>query len=249
MKNKYRFKRGTKKENAIMKTKVLLAVTVLAGLAASAQAATGVATTKHDLSIQTAGSVAIGGTDQVCVFCHTPHNAIVNKLLWNRKNALKGSSFAIFTSYNSSGMRTALIGSTVLTDTSTSLLCLSCHSLTTTGGLQTNTILAAGSTAVDNSNLAAQTRWTTKTGSMTNLTNDHPVGINYLTAQLADTTGLKPATGTGLTSATALRLFNGTGGSGIMECASCHLVHDNSKGKFLAMSNSGSALCIGCHTK
>lgn len=232
-----------------MKSRVLLAVTILAGFAASAQAAT-IAGTKHDLSVATAGSVSISGTNQTCVFCHTPHNAIVNKLLWNRANALSGATFGIFTSYNSTAMRTALISRTTLADSSTSLLCLSCHSLATTAGLVTNSRPSSGVTLADTSNAAAQARWGAQTGNMLNLTNDHPVGINYVTAAAADTTGLVGATGTTSVGVPTVRLFsNSVTGAGTMECATCHSVHDATNGKFLAISNSSSALCRTCHVK
>ncbi len=229
--------------------KVLLAVTLLAGMAASAQAAT-IAGTKHDLSVVGVNSVYMTGTNQTCVFCHTPHNAVVNKLLWNRANTLSGASFGIFTSYNTSAMRTALISRTTLSDSSTSLLCLSCHSLATTAGLVTNTIPSSGSTVTNASNATAEARWGAKTGNMLNLTNDHPVGINYVTAQGADLTGLVAATGTASVGVAAVRLFsNAATGAGSMECATCHSVHDNTQGKFLAVSNSASALCRTCHVK
>lgn len=230
-----------------MKTKVLLAVVLLVGLAASAQAAT-IAGTKHDLSVATAGSVSMAGTNQTCVFCHAPHNALVNKLLWNRKNTLSGASFNIYTSYNSTNMRTALISRTTLSDGSTSLLCLSCHSLAATSNIVTNTNTTPAVT--DNSNPAAIARWAGTTGNMLNLSNDHPVGINYVTAQGADTTGLVAATGTTSVGDVKVRLFSNTvTGLGTMECASCHSVHDNTNGKFLAIPNTSSALCRNCHSK
>ena len=137
---------GTKKGENIMKTKVLLAVGLLAGIAASAQAAssTSIVGTKHDLSsgIASANSVHSTTQNQTCVFCHAPHNAVTNKLLWNR-NAMSGSGFKIYTSYNTGAMRSALTQS-VLGDDSSSLLCLSCHSLTTAADVINNTANSKG---------------------------------------------------------------------------------------------------------
>jgi len=38
-----------------------------------------------------------------------------------------------------------------------------------------------------------------------------------------------------------------TYGAGNIHCTTCHDPHDNTEGKFLVMSNTGSALCITCH--
>jgi len=230
-----------------MKTKVLIAVGLLAGIAASAQAGS-IVNTKHDLSSTTANSIRSTTQNQTCVFCHAPHNAVTNKLLWNR-NALAGT-MKIYTSYNTGAMRTALSQNTLGSDNS-SLLCLSCHSLTTAADVITNTAYSKGGSA----NGSASSTFPTVTGGMDNLTNDHPVGINYDAAfGIAGAVGLNASGSTtkGQTvgGANGLRLFkSAVSGTSTMECASCHNVHDNDYGKFLAMSNSASALCVVCHVK
>lgn len=236
-----------------MKTRVLLAVTLLVGLAASAQAAT-IAGTKHDLSTGAAGSVYTTGTNQTCVFCHAPHNALVNKLLWNRTNTLNSALFNIYTSFNSSAMRTGAGGNamrTTLNATSTSLLCLSCHSLATAPELVTNTNTITGATIADGTNAAGAARWAATTGNMNDLSNDHPVGVNYINFYNADNTALVQADASNdFVGVAQVRLFNNaTTGVGSMECASCHSVHNNTNGKFLAIPNTSSALCTNCHKK
>lgn len=235
-----------------MKTKVLLAVTLLAGLAASAQAAT-IVGTKHDLSMSNnaAGTIHSTTQNQTCVFCHAPHNAITNKLLWNR-NYLAGSGMKIYTSFNTSAMRTAL-GATnnSLGDDSSSLLCLSCHSIATGSAATIVTNTANNKGGTDSGNVGA---WATVTGGMSNLTNDHPVGIAYDAAITPSAGGLKAVATVTSTTVTAtdggLRLFKSSvGGSNTMECASCHSVHDNANTKFLAKSNANSGLCVTCHIK
>lgn len=221
--------------------KALLAVTLLAGFAASAQAAS-IVGTKHDLSSGITSATSVHSTDQnqTCVFCHAPHNAITNKLLWNR-NAISGAGMKIYTSYNTSGMRAALTQNT-LTDDSTSLLCLSCHSLTSAASVISNTANNKGGTA------AAYTGTTFVVGGatsgMTNLTNDHPVGIDYAAAVPNSSGALNPVGSIG-----TLRLFKSSVSNNTMECASCHSVHDNTNTKFLAISNANSALCTTCHIK
>ncbi|MEI7817219.1 MAG: cytochrome c3 family protein [Desulfuromonadales bacterium] len=231
-----------------MKTKVLLAAVLLVGLAASAQAAGTIVGSKHDLasvgSNAKTGSIHSTSQNQTCVFCHAPHNAITNKLLWNR-NYVAGATMKIYTSYNTAGMRAALGASNnSLGDDSSSLLCLSCHSITTANVATVVTNTANTKGGVDSGGAGA---WATRTGNMTNLTNDHPVGIGYDLAIPQSSGGLQPvATVTGA----GLRLFKSTaGGNNTMECASCHSVHDNTYPPFLVKSNNNSALCIVCHIK
>ena len=224
--------------------KVLLAATLLVGFAAAAQAAT-IVGTKHDLSsgIVSANSVHSSTQNQTCVFCHAPHNATTAKLLWNRV-ALSGAAQRIYTSYNTGAMRTALTQS-ALGDDSSSLLCLSCHSLATSAAVINNTSNSKGGTAATYTGLT----FPSVTGSMTNLTNDHPVGIDYQAAQtVVGAAGLIAPVGGKVGS--TLRLFkSAVSATNSMECASCHSVHDNANGKFLAMSNANSALCTQCHVK
>jgi predicted CXXCH cytochrome family protein len=223
-----------------MKTKVLIAVAVLAGVAATAQA--GIVGTKHDLSSVTgsANTIRSQNQNQTCVFCHAPHNAITNKLLWNR-NFVAGSGMKIYTSYNTSGMRGKLTQNT-LGDDSSSLLCLSCHSLTTAANVIDLTANSKGGGLT--TSFTSSATFPSKTGGMTNLTNDHPVGIDYAAA-FTEAAGTLNAIG----SINGLRLFNSAVAPSTMECASCHAVHDNTNKPFLAMNNDGSALCVSCHAK
>lgn len=245
--------RNQKRENG-MKTKVLLAVTLLAGFAVSAQAAT-IVGSKHDLSYtnvnKTANSIYSNGTNQTCVFCHAPHNAVTNKLLWNRNSTGMPATMSIYTSYNSTAMRQAAgvgrnAGNTadnaILGSSSTSLLCLSCHALATAANVISNVNTPSGLTSDGGSGA-----WLTRTGSMNNLTNDHPVGIDYNKAQAVDPTNFQGAP-TGNKIGT-LRLFSSPLGADTMECATCHNVHGSGNPKFLAIANDGSALCVTCHKK
>lgn len=228
-----------------MKVKLLVAASLLAGMAASAQAA-GIQGSKHDLSsaIASANSVHSPDQNQICVFCHAPHNAVTNKLLWNR-TAYSGSAMKIYTSYNTSGMRAKLTQNT-LTDDSTSLLCLSCHSLSDSTVIFSDTKNNGGGTT-PGAGYYTGTTFPSKTGNMSSLTNDHPVGINYDLAQTeATTAGLVASSGGKVGT---LRLFKSSVSNATMECASCHNVHDKTYGKFLAMNNANSALCVTCHNK
>lgn len=229
-----------------MKTRVLLALTLLVVSAVSAQAANSIVGSKHDLSMsQTAGASIHSTTqNQTCVFCHAPHNAKTNKLLWNRV-PVAGSTMLIYTSYNTSAMNTEMKKSATygtLDNGSSSLLCLSCHALSTANVAMVVTNSTGGGT--DSGDTGT---WATKTGNMSDLRNSHPVGIDYDGAQTIATASGLNASASGKVG--VLRLFKSSVAANTLECASCHSVHDSANGKFLANTNDNSALCVICHKK
>jgi len=184
----------------------------------------GVADTKHNLSVSGPGSIKAISEQQICIFCHTPHNSAPMSPLWNR-----ASSGSAYTPYSSS---------TVIASpgqpTGSSMLCLSCHDGTIALGnvlskptpidLNGITTLPSGANLLD-----------------TDLSDDHPVSFDF-TSGLASQRGelVNPSTLSG-----PVKLDN----SGQMQCTSCHDPHDDSNGKFLVMQNSASALCQVCHIK
>lgn len=174
----------------------------------------------HDFS----GDTWSGG--QICVVCHTPHSGDTsgNAPLWNH-----ATTTATFTMYTSSTM-----DATSTSPGGRSKLCLSCHdgtvALDSFGG---NT----GTTSISGAALLG-----------TDLGNDHPISITYDSA-LATTDGelSDPTTALSDLGSTIEQdmLF-----SSMMECSSCHDVH-NSAGvpDLLVKANTGSALCLTCHLK
>lgn len=215
--------------------KIVLAVAVLAVSATSAFAVVGVSGTKHDLSATSAMSG--GGSNQKCIYCHTPHNTQVAVPLWNRINVNNVTAV-----YNSATLTTVAAGASISAD-SISGFCMSCHDGTTAMGNIKN---KAGAT--DNSvSITGLSGYNAKNNLGTTLANDHPVGFNYASAVNAETDG-------GLISYT--QASSNLGGNAFfggakqdMECASCHKVHDNTATPFLRLSNSGSNLCLACHVK
>lgn len=152
-------------------------------------------------------------TGDVCSTCHVPHNAATAVPLWDHDSATSGG-YTLYTSTTLNGTATQPAG--------VSLMCLSCHD---------------GSVAIDAFGGGASSA--TMTGAAlvgTDLSNDHPVSINYDTAD----TGLVNNGG----APTSLPLYAGN-----VECASCHNVHDPANGAFLRLANTGSALCLDCHVK
>jgi len=157
---------------------------------------------------------------QICLPCHTPHNAKAGVgYLWN--HAIPTD--ADFTKYEEG----AVLGMQSLT-------CLGCHD---------------GQTAIDS--IGNETGTELMTGSANigrDLTNDHPVGVEYGTSSRRAPLGtVHGHAGVNIPagSTRGLPLF---GDDNRLECATCHSPHSNDNGNFLRVDNAGSALCIGCHT-
>jgi predicted CXXCH cytochrome family protein len=207
------------------KIKILSTFLAGAALLAIPTGSTGsIVGTKHDLS--TYG----WGTDQTCIFCHTPHNAQSSQLapLWNH-----GATTATYKLYGENGSSPTFNATNTISQptSSTTKACMSCHDGTVamdTFGTRTGTHKMGGT-----SNLG------------TDLSNDHPVSFTY-DAALATTDGalVMPVSAAFVDAARKLPLFNAK-----MECASCHNVHDDTNPPFLRKNNAGSALCLSCHIK
>jgi predicted CXXCH cytochrome family protein len=85
----------------------------------------GIATTKHNLSTTGIGDNHVTvGTNEICVFCHTPHGADTSATvpLWNKKLP-PGTGYQTYASLGSS----TLDAQTTTNVGSVSLACLSCH--------------------------------------------------------------------------------------------------------------------------
>ena len=175
--------------------------------------------TKHDLSAMT------NSAGQVCISCHTPHNAQTAQLvpLWNHS-----STATTFTLYSSVTAK-----STPGQPTGYSKACLSCHD---------------GTVALDSFGGKAPAGAGMISGAAklgTDLSDDHPVSFTYDGALATANGGLvSPASTSHVDAAKTIPLFNGK-----LECSSCHDAHDNTHTNFLRKSNAGSALCLSCHNK
>lgn len=217
--------------------KILVAVAITL-LGASAAFASNITATKHNLSSGASGSQVRGSTNQICAFCHTPHNAVPNVPLWNR-NAT-GNTYKLYTS---SGTLGAAAKGASLPATSISLLCLSCHdgTLANLGDRVTN---KPGGTAITMTDGTGNNAWVTSGANLgADLTNDHPIGFSYTTAVTQESNLNVIATAT-----TRGAVFFGAAKDRI-ECSSCHMVHDNTYSPFLRTTNANSALCLACHIK
>lgn len=181
---------------------------------------------------------------QICVFCHTPHNATQNIPLWNRNNPT--TAFKMYTGSATLNMGTANKGA--MGTKSISRFCLSCH----------DGVTGLGSAVVNQPNGAITMNGSGKIGGKANLggsggadlTNDHPVNLAYDVARNADTKKLNGPAST-LVGVVFFRDVDATKGSGndMLECATCHAVHGAGFPKFLRKSNASSSLCLTCHLK
>lgn len=252
-----------------MKKSLLLIAILMA--ATSVYAATkDVSKTVHNMGSTGIGSHFKGTIDQVCIYCHTPHNATQSNLLWN--NTLPDrSGVNAFALYSSQYLSKNKYGVSLPTG-SPSLLCLSCHD----GKSAINVLHSSklGTDVADNVGYGAGvpvainkpydggfffplspanlggTELDPAKG--TDLTNDHPIGFSY--SAVATDQGVSQLH-TVATLPASIRLF---GASQRMECSTCHDPHvnydgasggDSTRRPFLVMSNSGSALCLACHNK
>jgi len=167
----------------------------LASDVAMGQAATSIRGTKHNLGTTGTGSVHLtAGTDEVCVFCHTPHGGQIGTApLWNKN--LPATTYA---TYGSTGGESATLDGQVLVVGSVSQACLSCHDGTQaldnmvnapgSGGFNPGGARPSGYTwagaGVDGlmpangvTNLSADLR------------NDHPIGVEYCGGGITETAG------------------------------------------------------------
>lgn len=263
-----------------MRKKILLAVAAMLCLGASAAfagltPATGVNGSMHDIGSQTGKGYRADDFGRVCIYCHTPHNAVqANALdpvpLWNRDETA-----APLTPYTWSAPGNVAAGLASDPLIGPSRLCLSCHDGATAADSHGPTMGTAqggsGNTVI---NVASGRAWTDLTGT-------HPIGFSYPDAFTARTIAelVDPATGmfvdvvgtdttpinrnaSGYTyRQKAIRdtLYNG----GLLTCASCHDVHNTNNARnnvglnngatepnyFVWATENASALCLSCHVK
>jgi predicted CXXCH cytochrome family protein len=196
---------------------LLLLVPLIAG-------AQSIASSKHNLSVSGPGTIKATTETEVCVFCHTPHNARTASPLWNKRDP--GTTYTLYTS----STLNAIVGQ----PDGTSIMCLSCHD----GTIALGSVVSSPATI---SFGGVTTLPAGKTNLGTNLSDDHPISFLY-NAALSNTNGQlkQPAN---ITAPVSLDR------NSKMQCTSCHDAHDDTYSKFLVQTNQGSALCYSCHDK
>ncbi len=201
--------------------RVLLAAATL-GAPASTLAQQRVSDTVHNLSVRGPGRIRAAGEEQVCIFCHAPHNTSGSRPLWNREFPL-----ANYRIYNSSTLD-ARPGQ----PTGASKRCLSCHD----GTIALGSVLSRGD-RIRMTGGDYMPSGLTNLG--TDLSDDHPVSFHYTSGLAASDRQLaNPAT-----LPQEVRLD----ATGQLQCTACHDPHNNAHGDFLTMRPEYGALCITCH--
>lgn len=181
----------------------------------------------HDLRAASAGGTQLAAEDQICRACHVPHNAAGTDPLWNHDfSAATG-----FTLYQGLDLEAAQSE-----PTGTALMCLSCHD---------------GSVAVDQYGgiTPVPTAMPGYADLSRDLSDDHPIGIDYDAAQGTDGQ-LNVSSGTLGTGQIVDFLEGGAGG--LLQCMTCHDVHNSAEvggTSLLRDTLVGSELCLRCHDK
>ncbi|OQX16310.1 MAG: hypothetical protein BWK76_11745 [Desulfobulbaceae bacterium A2] len=222
-----------------MNKKTCISLVAITLLVAAGEIATGnsIRYSKHDLSSSGGQAIKASGLDQVCIFCHTPHNARSDvPYLWNRS-----AQTSTYIPYTSTTMKAPAgqIGQAGQ-PTGASKLCLSCHD----GTIALGAILTVGTSSwIPFSGASTLSGRSSSLG--TDLSDDHPVSFDYQSSITGGNTELVPSSTIAPTSSSPVKLDS----TGQLQCTACHDPHDNVYGKFLVKSNQGSALCMTCHTK
>lgn len=176
---------------------------------------------KHDLSCFGPGPVRALSESQVCIFCHTPHNASPAAPLWNRHSPR--THYRIYASSTTDARIDQPGGA--------SKLCLSCHD----GSIALGAVLSEPEPI-------PMTHPFIPTGpaDLTNdLSDDHPIGLRY-DRQLSNRDGQ-------LRSPDLIDHRIQLGPRGELECTACHDPHNNELGHFLRLPMREGALCNTCH--
>ncbi|BDG07412.1 cytochrome c3 family protein [Anaeromyxobacter paludicola] len=248
--------------------KFLAVVALVMPLAGQAQ----IKNSRHDLSSSnsTSGAVKATSVDQVCIFCHVPHNAQTTLALWNRKNPTSTYTWTDSINNGKTSQGTTLPTTAAQFSANGSLRCLSCHDgsialgdVMNMGGSATTIAITDQASRTSGGKIVGTSPYDIGVGG--DLRKNHPVGVPFpgqtgTTAPVganqyygATNTGCSTNSGGGCvnngTAGKALPLYLNSGNALQIECASCHEPHNTANGTFLRASNAGSALCLTCHQK
>lgn len=192
-----------------------------------------------------------GGTEQICVFCHTPHAAAPQTPLWNRPDPEGPNGDGSFPIYAAAkiALNPGLTGydpNSVNYPSGASRMCLSCHDGATSIGvlLANSPIQMEGgiNTIINNS-------------AVLNLATSHPISFNYNQAVVNDIDPLNTSYQVPAASFTPLD------GSGQMQCTTCHDPHEDTRvssgenlpfwrhdGTVTVVDSLYDDVCNSCHT-
>jgi len=237
-----------------------------------------IANTKHNLGSTGTGPNTTPATAEVCVFCHTPHGADTSAAvpLWNK--AIVPATYSTYADLNTSSLDGTIttVGSVSIACLSCHDGTQAMDSVLNAPGSGANPGRIGGltGTGVDANGLMSVGAGIALIG--TDLRNDHPIGIQYggggITTATADSLALLAdqdfkvptratingnvvwwidADSDSNREKNEMQLYTRTIGANpepFVECASCHDPHTTTT-TFLRVENTGSAVCLACHTK
>lgn len=177
----------------------------------------------HDLSATGPGRIHALFEEQVCIFCHAPHNATGQPALWNR--TMPPTWYRIYESTTTDARINQPSGP--------SKMCLSCHD----GALALG--LVASRPPNDPIVMTQRTIPPGRSDLTQDLSDDHPIGFRYDRALFARDRQLKNPD-----------LLTGTlplGKHNEMHCTTCHDPHNNVLGDFLREPQLRGTICLSCH--
>lgn len=207
--------------NRSRKWLIRLAVVALAASPVLAQQS--VVGSPHDLSVSGPGRVHALNEEQVCVFCHAPHNTTGQSPLWNR--TMPATHYRIYESPTTDARIDQPSGP--------SKMCLSCHDGALAVGL-------VASRAPNDPIVMSQRTIPPGRSDLTNdLSDDHPIGFRYDRALASRDRQLR--------NPEVVTPNLPMGKHNEVHCTTCHDAHDNTLGNFLRMPTVRSAICTACH--
>ena len=228
----------------------------------------GVKNTKHDLSVNSTGATLKATTEtQICIFCHTPHNADPAYPLWGHE-----VTSAEYTHYTSTSLVSYASEADAPPIDGISRLCLSCHDGTialgavigrtdqigTTGATATRSIggtIPKGATIPIGGTIPTNLRYMPSTANGylgTNLSGGHPISIIYDQSLVSKRANLDPnlmQLNPVPLNDRDVKLYPTQGGYGV-QCSSCHDPHGG-KGSSTAppfwQKTNYEDVCLVCH--
>lgn len=206
-----------------MKATLAMSAGLALGAGAAALAQQSVVNSPHNLSAGGPGQVRALSEDQVCIFCHAPHNASPIQPLWNR--ILPTTAYSVYAS--------SALDAKPGQPTGASKMCLSCHD----GTIALGSVVSRGQDIVMAGGVTTIPAGSGRIG--TDLRDDHPVSFVYDGALSLRDPKLAPPS--------ALPAQLRLDANRELQCTTCHEPHDNSRGNFLVMDNAASQLCKSCH--
>jgi predicted CXXCH cytochrome family protein len=178
----------------------------------------------HDLSATSGpGRVHALDEEQVCIFCHAPHNSTGQSPLWNR--FMPPTHYKVYESSTTDARIDQPSGP--------SKMCLSCHD----GALALG--LLASRPPDDPVIMSTRTMPPGRSDLTTDLSDDHPISFRYDRALAVRDGQLK--------NPDVVTKQLPLGPHSEMQCTTCHDPHNNKLGDFLREPQLRSTICLSCH--